>query len=88
MFDTVGKLGKRLMRQTFKNFGMENYDECLFVEDPETLRLWRPGATVSWRPYMLGYAPMDDPNVTPLHRFLAQRCDGLVKMRIVRFDFA
>ena len=88
VFDTVGKLGKRLMRQTFKNFGMENYDDCLYVEDPETLYTWCPDARVSWRPYMLGYASMDDPNVTSLHRFLARRCDGLVKMRIVRFDFA
>lgn len=30
----------------------------------------------------------DDPAVTNLHRFLARRCDGAVKMRINRFDFA
>lgn len=86
VFDTVGKLGKRLMRSTFKNFGMENYDECLYVEDVEALRTWVPGATVSARGYMLGYYPMDDPAVTGLHRFLARLCDGPVKMRIVRFD--
>lgn len=86
VFDTVGKLGKRLMRSTFKNFGMENYDECLYVEDIDALRGWVPGATVSARGYMLGYYPMDDPAVTGLHRFLALLCDGPVKMRIVRFD--
>jgi len=87
VFDTVGKLGKRLMRRTFKNFGMENYDECLFVEDPAELHGWCESATVSSRGYMLGYYDMDDPAITGLHRFLARRCDGLVKMRINRFDF-
>ncbi len=87
VFDTVGKLGKRLMKQTFKNFGMDNYDECLFVEDPAELRGWCDSAAVSSRGYMLGYYDMDDPAVTGLHRFLARRCDGMVKMRINRFDF-
>ena len=88
VFDTVGKLGKLLMRQTFKNFGMENYDECLLVEDPAELEGWCDTASVSSRGYMLGYYGMDDPAVTGLHRFLARRCDGMVKMRINRFDFA
>ena len=88
VFDTVGKLGKRLMRTTFKNFGMENYDECLAVDDSTVLRSWCPKAAVSWRGYMLGYYPMDDPAVTGLHRFLARLCDGAVKMRINRFDVA
>jgi O-methyltransferase involved in polyketide biosynthesis len=88
VFDTMGKLGKKLMRQTFKNFGMENYDDCLFVEDIAEVEAWVPTARVSSRGYMLGYYGMDDPAVTRLHRFLARRCDQLVKMRIVRMDFA
>jgi O-methyltransferase involved in polyketide biosynthesis len=87
VFDAIGKLGKLLMRQTFKNFGMENYDDCLFVEDISELEDWCPGARVSSRGYMLGYSDMDDPAVTRLHRFLARRCDGMVKMRVVRMDF-
>ena len=86
VFDVIGKLGKVLMKKTFKNFGMENYDECLFVEDPATLDGWCPAATVSTRGYMLGYRKMDDPNVTGLHRALAWVCDNVVKMRIVRMD--
>ena len=86
VFDVIGKLGKRLMRTTFKNFGMENYDECLYVEDPAELATWYPTARVSTRGYMLGYYSMDDPAVTGLHRLLAKLCDGPVKMRIVRFD--
>ena len=54
VFDTVGKLGKKLMRSTFKNFGMENYDDCLFVEDTAELASWCPTARVSTRDYMLG----------------------------------
>ena len=88
VFDSVGKLGKFLMRSTFKSFGMENYDECLYVEDPADLKAWCPTAVTSSRGYMLGYYSMDDPAVTGLHRFLARLCDGPVKMRINRFDFA
>lgn len=87
VFDTMGRLGKLLMRQTFKSFGMENYDDCLFVEDIHELEDWCPGARVSTRGYMLGYGTMDDSAVTRLHRFLARRCDGIVRMRIVRMDF-
>ena len=87
VFDAMGKLGKRLMRRTFKNFGMENYDDCLFVDDVAEVAAWVPTAHVSSRGYMLGYRDMDDPAVTGLHRFLARRCDGMVKMRIVRMDF-
>ncbi|MBQ9043626.1 MAG: class I SAM-dependent methyltransferase [Eggerthellaceae bacterium] len=87
VFDTIGKLGRRLMRKTFQGFGMENYDECLIVEDASALRSWVPGADVSSKGYMLGYFDMDDPNVTGLHRFLARRCDNMVKMQVNRFDF-
>ena len=87
VFDTIGKLGKKLMKGTFKNFGMENYDDCLFVEDVREIEGWCPTARVTSRGYMLGYNDMRDPAVTGFHRFLARRCDGLVKMRIVRMDF-
>ncbi len=86
VFDVIGRLGKTLMRKTFKNFGMENYGECLYVEDPAALDGWCPTATVSTRGYMLGYRDLDDPNVTGLHRVLARLCDRVVKMRIVRMD--
>ena len=88
VFDIFGKLGKKLMKQTFKNFGMENFDDCLHVEDIAEVAAWVPSARTTSRGYMLGYFDMDDPAVTSLHRFLARRCDGMVKMRIVRMDFA
>ena len=88
VFDTMGKLGKKLMRATFKNFGMDNYDDCLFVENITEVEAWVPTAHVSSRGYMLGYYSMDDPAVTGFHRFLARLCDNMVKMRIVRMDFA
>lgn len=86
VFDTIGKLGKVLMRSTFKNFGMENYDDCLFVDDPAVLDGWVTGARVSTKGYMLGYYDMRSPGVRGLHRFLARLCDGPVGMRIVRMD--
>lgn len=88
VFDTIGKLGRFLMRKTFKSFGMENYDECLCVEDVSELRGWCPGAIVSARGYMLGYYDMDDPAVTGLHRFLARLGDRRVKMQIIRMDIS
>lgn len=36
---------------------------------------------------MLGYFPMDDPNITGIHRLLAKIGDRLMKMQIVRVDF-
>ena len=86
VFDTMGKLGRRLMRRTFKSFGMENYDKCLIVEDVRELDGWCAGATVLACGYILGYYDLDDPAVTGLHRFLARLCDNRVKMRIVRID--
>ena len=86
VFDTVGKLGKLLMRRTFKGFGMENYDDCLFVDDPSVMEAWVPGASVSTRGYMLGYHDMRSAGVTGFHRMLARLCDGPVGMRIVRID--
>ena len=80
VFDMMGKLGKRLMRKTFKGFGMENYDDCLCVNKVDEIRSWCPGARISHRGYMLGYQAMDDPNVKGIHRFLARLCDGLVNM--------
>ncbi|MDO4404199.1 MAG: class I SAM-dependent methyltransferase [Atopobiaceae bacterium] len=86
VFDTIGRLGKVLMRSTFKSFGMENYDDCLFVEDPTVLDEWVSGARVSSKGYMLGYHDMRSPGVSGLHRLLAHLCDGPVGMRIVRMD--
>jgi O-methyltransferase involved in polyketide biosynthesis len=86
VFDTVGKLGKRLMRKTFKSFAMENYDDCLFIDDPSVMDAWVPGANVSTRGYMLGYYDMRFPGVKAIHRLLARLGDGLVGMRIVRID--
>lgn len=86
VFDTLGTPGRRLMRSTFKNFGMANYDDCLVVDDPSALDDWVPGARVSYRGYMLGYNDMRSPGVTGLHRLLARLCDGPVGMRIIRFD--
>jgi len=59
----------------------------LFVENVAEVEAWVPTTRVSARGYMLGYSNMDDPAVTGLHRFLSRRCDGMVKMRIVRTDF-
>ncbi len=43
---------------------------------------------VSSRGYMLGYQSLDDPSVSGFFRFLAKVGDGMMKMKIVRLDFA
>ncbi len=89
VFDTVGKLGARMMRKTFGNdFAMDDYADCLYVENPAELEVWCDGAQVSTRGYMLGYNNMHGSGVSGFHRFLARCCDGFLKMRIVKFDFA
>ena len=83
MFCQFGAL-EAAMRQ----IGMQNYDDCLHVDDIAEVEGWAPTAHVSARGYMLGYNDMDDPAVASLLRFLARRCGGMAKMRIVRMDFA
>lgn len=43
---------------------------------------------VSSRGYMLGYQSLDDPSVKRLYRLLAKIGDHMMKMQIVRIDFA
>lgn len=74
VFDTVGKLGKLLIRRTFKNFGIEDYGNCLCVEDIAKIAAWVPSASVSERGYMLGYYDMDDSGVMVFARISMPSC--------------
>lgn len=49
---------------------------------------WSKNIKVSSKGYMLGYNNLKDPSVSSFYRFLAKVGDKMIKMQIVRIDFA
>ena len=49
---------------------------------------WSDKLAVSSRGYMLGYNDLRDPSVSGFFRFLSKVGDNMMKMQIVRLDFA
>lgn len=90
VFDTAGKKAVRLMLKTWvKTAGITDVNACFCVEDLDRdLRAWMPNTAISARGYMLGYHDLKDPAVSGFFRLLSRLGDGLMKMRIVRMDFA
>ena len=88
LFDTVGKLGYRLMmKAVLKNHGMKDFGDLFYTGDAvKDLSGWSNKIHVTARGYMLGYYDMKVPGVRGVHRFLAKLGDGLMKMQIVRMD--
>lgn len=88
VFDSVGKLGLKLMlTKVLKNMGIDNVDGYFYTKHPEKELLWSPAIRVSSRGYMLGYCDMKSPGIRGIHRLLAKVGDGLMHMKIVRMDF-
>ena len=90
VFDTVGKLGyKIMMKEVLKNHGMKDFGELFFTGNAEQeLGVWSDRITVTSRGYMLGYYDMKTSGVRGIHRFLARAGDSLMKMQIVRVEMA
>ena len=90
VFDTAGKKAVQLMLKTWvKSAGITDVNACFYVEDMDLdLKAWVPDTAISDRGYMLGYHDLKDPAVSGFFRLLSQLGDGLMKMRIVRIDFA
>ena len=90
VFDTAGKIAVRLMIQTWvKSLGISDVDAYFYVDDPERdLKPQLPGGVISSRGYMLGYSDLKDPAVSGFFHALSRVADGMMKMRIVRIDFA
>ena len=90
VFDTVGKLGyKIMMKEVLKNHGMKDFGELFYTGNAEQeLGVWSDKITVTSRGYMLGYYDMKTPGVRGIHRFLARAGDSLMKMQIVRVEMA
>lgn len=90
VFDTAGKKAVRLMLKTWvKSAGITDVEAYFCAEDLDRARkAWMPNTTISDRGYMLGYHDLKDPAVSGFFRLLSRLGDGLMKMRIVRIDFA
>ena len=90
VFDTVGRFGyKMMMKAVLKKHGMKDFGELFYTGNGEKeLAGWSDKISVSSRKYMLGYYDMRQPGVRGKHRFLSRVADNLLKMQIVRIEFA
>lgn len=88
VFDTAGRKAVRLMLKTWiKNAGITDARVFFSAEDLDR-ELKVPIAAISTRGYMLGYHDLKNPAVSGFFRLLSRLGDGLMKMQIVRMDFA
>lgn len=88
VFDTVGKLGlKLMMSKILKNMGIKDIDGFFYVNDPAKELNWAENMKVSSRGYMLGYYDMKTKGVRPAHRLLAKIGDSWLKMAVHRIAF-
>lgn len=89
VFDAAGKTAVRLMLKTWiKQAGIKNVGAYFCVRDAKReMEPWSPLLSVSSRGYMLGYQPLNDPAIRPVHRLLAKIADGPMRLQIVRIDF-
>ena len=88
VFDSVGKLGlKLMMSKTLKNIGIDNVDSFFYINNPKEDLNWSENIKVSSKGYMLGYYDMKSPNIHFIHRLLAKICDNVMKMSINKMDF-
>lgn len=88
VFDSVGKLGLKLMMKTaIKNMGIHNVNGLFYLNNPPTDLEWSENIKVTSKGYMLGYYDMKSPGIHFMHRFLARIGDSAIKMSINRLDF-
>jgi len=89
VFDTVGKMGyKLMMKSVLKNHGMADFGKLFYTGNAvKDLSDWSDKINVTSRGYMLGYYDMKVSGIKPIHRLLAKMGDGIMKMQIVRLDF-
>lgn len=88
VFDSVGKLGLKLMlRKTLKNMGITKVEGFFSVDNPQKELKWSQKITVSARGYMLGYYDRKLRNTGWRNYLLAKIGDGFFNMAIIRMDF-
>ncbi|MDO4711355.1 MAG: class I SAM-dependent methyltransferase, partial [Peptostreptococcaceae bacterium] len=73
IFDTVGKLGLKMMiSQSLSAMGISEVSGLFYVRDAERELRWSDKIQVTSRDYMLGYHDMKSPGIRGSHRFLAR----------------
>ena len=90
VFDAANKKAVKLMLKTWiKTADIKDVGAYFAVSNAKKeLATWSDKLTVSSRGYMLGYNDLRDPSVSGFFRFLSKIGDGMMKMQIVRLDFA
>lgn len=90
VFDAANQKAVRLMLKTWiKTAEIQDVGAYFAVSDAKKeLSAWSPRLRASSRGYMLGYQSLNDPSVPGFYRFLARVGDGMMRMQIVRLEFA
>lgn len=90
VFDAANKKAVKLMLKTWiKTADIKDVGAYFAVSNAKKeLATWSDKLTVSSRGYMLGYNDLRDPSVSGFFRFLSKIGDSMMKMQIVRLDFA
>ena len=90
VFDAACRSAVRMMLKTWvRTAKIQDVGAYFSVSDArKELSSWAEGLRVSSRGYMLGYQSLNVPGVKGSYRFLARLGDGLMRMQIVRLDFA
>ena len=90
VFDAANLMAVKMMLKTWiKAAEIQDVGAYFSVTNAQSeLSSWVPGMQVSSRGYMLGYQDLKDPAVSRFYRFLSKVGDRMMKMQIVRLDFA
>ena len=88
IFDSVGKLGlKLMMSKILKNMGIKDVEGLFYVNNTIKEINWSDKIKVTSKGYMLGYYNMKSFNIRSSHRLLARIGDNVMKMKINKFQF-
>ena len=88
-FDSCNARGAKMMRKTWlKEAGITDVGAFFSLEDEKELTYWSNSfKSVTARSYMRGYRDIYN-DVGLLHKLMIRLCDGVVKMKIVKIEFA
>lgn len=88
IFDSVGKLGlKLMMSKTLKNMGISDVEGLFYTNNPIQDLNWSDKIRITSKGYMLGYYNMKSPGIHFSHRLLAGIGDNMMKMAINKMEF-
>ncbi|MBQ9878985.1 MAG: class I SAM-dependent methyltransferase [Clostridia bacterium] len=88
-FDSCNARGAKMMRRTWlREAGITDVGAFFSLEDPAELKTRSSRfSSVTAKSYMRGYRDIYN-DVGLLHKLMIRLCDGIVKMKIVKIEFA